>query len=190
MDTTPPHEGLPDNAKLVFKGVIFEVWQWEQEMYDGSTKTFEKTWRPPTIEVIASIGDRILIGHQEQPTHGTFISLFGGRPENDDIEAEARRELLEETGYVSDDWQLLLKKAKRGHTIHQTYVFIARDCRKEREQSLDAGEKISVEAVSFKAFLDLSEDPKAWICNDLIEYLREVRKDENKKREFRRLLFP
>ena len=34
-------KGLPENAKLVFKGVLFDTWQWEQELFDGSYSTFE-----------------------------------------------------------------------------------------------------------------------------------------------------
>jgi hypothetical protein len=37
---TKIHQGLPENAKLAFKGERFEVWQWEQTMYDGSTKKY------------------------------------------------------------------------------------------------------------------------------------------------------
>lgn len=37
---------IPENAKLVFKGKIFDTYQWEQEMYDGSRVTFEKIKRP------------------------------------------------------------------------------------------------------------------------------------------------
>lgn len=32
---------LPPQAKKVFTGQIFDVYQWEQEMYDGSFETFE-----------------------------------------------------------------------------------------------------------------------------------------------------
>ena len=31
---------LPEQAKKVFDGEIFDVYQWDQEMYDGSTETF------------------------------------------------------------------------------------------------------------------------------------------------------
>lgn len=33
---------IPDHAKCVFKGVIFDVYQWEQKLYNGTTTTFEK----------------------------------------------------------------------------------------------------------------------------------------------------
>ena len=33
---------IPENAKRVFKGIIFDVYQWEQELYNGSKAVFEK----------------------------------------------------------------------------------------------------------------------------------------------------
>ncbi len=32
---------IPPNAKRVFKGIIFDVYQWQQKMFDGSKETFE-----------------------------------------------------------------------------------------------------------------------------------------------------
>ena len=52
---------LPKNARRVFKGEIFEVWQWPQKMYDGSTETFEMLKRPDTTQVIATVGDKIAL---------------------------------------------------------------------------------------------------------------------------------
>jgi ADP-ribose pyrophosphatase len=104
MSNAQPRPGLPANAQLVFKGVIFEVWQWEQEMFDGTKETFERIWRSPTVEVIAAVGDKILIEEQSQPDRKNIISLASGRADQgEDVMAEAKRELLEETGYASDD---------------------------------------------------------------------------------------
>ena len=33
MSKTKP---IPSYAKMVFKGKLFEVWQWEQKMFDGT----------------------------------------------------------------------------------------------------------------------------------------------------------
>ena len=43
---------IPKDARCVFKGVIFEVWQWEQKMFDGSMATFERIKRPDTVVII------------------------------------------------------------------------------------------------------------------------------------------
>ena len=58
----------PDSAKLMFKGVIFEVYQWQQQMYDGSTETFEALKRPDTVSIIPVTKDKkFIILRQEQP---------------------------------------------------------------------------------------------------------------------------
>jgi ADP-ribose pyrophosphatase len=151
---------LPPNAKKVFSGKIFEVWQWEQNMFDGSTATFERLKRPDTVQVIVVVGDSILIQKEEQPDSSRpFTALPGGRCEAGEEPLEAaKRELLEETGYVSDDWSLWLEKNPVGKMEWTIYTFIARNCRKEQEPKLDAGERIRPHLISFDEFLALAED--------------------------------
>lgn len=66
----------------------------------------------------------------------------------DALEA-ARRELLEETGYVSEEWRYLLSVPSHA-TIADNYahVFVAGNCRKSREQHLDETEFLNVERYS------------------------------------------
>ncbi len=63
--------------------------------------------------------------------------------------AAARRELLEETGYVSDDWKHLLTVPSHA-TIADNYahIFLATGCRRSREQSLDETEFLKVRKYS------------------------------------------
>ncbi|PJC53414.1 MAG: hypothetical protein CO029_02850, partial [Candidatus Magasanikbacteria bacterium CG_4_9_14_0_2_um_filter_41_10] len=72
---------IPEQAKKVFSGVIFDVYQWEQELYDGSKATFERLTRPATLQVIAEVDGRIAMSDEEQPAKGRFLSLLGGRQE-------------------------------------------------------------------------------------------------------------
>src|SRR3989344_6006543 len=99
---------IPPQAKRVFKGVIFDVYQWEQKMFDGTTTTFEKLKRPDTVVVFPILPDgRILLTEQEQPGKQLFIGATGGRvDENEDILESAKRELLEESGYKAEEYVL------------------------------------------------------------------------------------
>ena len=64
--------------------------------------------------------------------------------EEDALEA-AKRELLEETGYVSDSWRHLLTVPSNA-TLADNYahIYVAENCRKSGEQKLDETEFLNV----------------------------------------------
>ncbi|MBU4338880.1 NUDIX domain-containing protein [Patescibacteria group bacterium] len=181
---------LPLNAKRAFKGEIFEVWQWEQKMFDGSVEIFEKLKRSNTAGVIAAAGGKILIQAQEQPDKPeVFASIPGGRcEEGEDSLVAAKRELLEETGYASDDWELWNEQEPVSKLIWTVYTYIARDCVYKQPPRLDAGEKITIRFISFDEFLMLSED-KNFYEKELVNALYRARFDKKFREEFRKLLF-
>lgn len=181
---------LPSNAKLVFKGVIFEMWQWEQKMYDGSIEIFEKLKRSDTAGVIAIAGNQILIQEQSQPDNQeSFASIPGGRcEEGEDSFQAAKRELLEETGYVSDDWELWTEQNPVGKMIWTVYIYVARNCVYKQSPNLDPGEKITTQLISFDDFLMLSED-KNFYEKELTNTLIWARFDQKFREEFKNLLF-
>lgn len=184
-------DDLPKNAKSVFKGKIFEVWQWDQKMFDGSVEIFERLVRPDTAQVIAAVGAKILIQEQEQPDKAhSFASIPGGRcEEGEDPLAAAKRELLEETGYVSDDWVIWRKEQPIGKIIWTVHTYIARNCRYEKTPALDAGEKIKTRLISFDDFLMLSEDPAFYERKDLCCAMIRARFDNTYQEEFKKLIF-
>ena len=61
----------------------------------------------------------------------------------------ARRELLEETGYVSDDWKhVITVPSSATISDNYAYVFAAGNCRKSAEQKLDETEFLNVRKYS------------------------------------------
>ena len=66
-------------------------------------------------------------------------------PDAEDAMDTAKRELLEETGYVSDEWEHLLTVPSNA-TISDNYahIFAAKNCRKEQDQDLDVTEFLNV----------------------------------------------
>lgn len=147
---------LPKDAKKVFDGVIFDVYQWEQQMYDGSTETFEMLKRADTTLIIPTANDKIYIVEEEQPHKGPFTGLLGGRvEEGEDPLTGAKRELLEEGGFISDDWELYTSYMPYTKLDWTISVYIARNCQKITEQKLDPGEKIAIKEVSFDDFVTL-----------------------------------
>ncbi len=157
---TPPY-GLPPTAKRVFNGHIWNVYQWEQRMFDGTTGTFECLKRVNTTVIIPVIGDKILIQRQLQPHWDReLICLPSGRcnGEEEPLKCGAR-ELLEETGYASNDWEFLQSVHPYRNIVWEVFTFIARDCQKQAQQNLDPGERINLEMVSFAELLNLVEHP-------------------------------
>src|SRR3989344_7350327 len=101
---------MPPDAKLVFKGKIFDVYQWEQTLFDGTKTTFEKLKRADTVVVIPVTAEgKIVLTMQEQPGKTPFLGCAGGRAEaGEDPLAAAGRGLAVETGYEHDELVLLL----------------------------------------------------------------------------------
>ncbi len=155
---------IPAGSEKVFSGIRSEVYQWDQQMYDESYSRFERIRFSDGAFVlpILSNGD-ILLTEQEQPGRDhSFISLPGGGfdfPEEDSLDC-AKRELFEETGYVSDNWDLWFVSTGTANIISYTYFYIAYDSRRITEPRLDPGEKIRLHPMSFDEFLLLSENPR------------------------------
>ena len=83
------------------------------------------------------------------------IEREGGR-EYTTLKAEdelsaAKRELSEETGYESDEWEFLMKLPSNA-TLADNYasIFVAKNCRKVSGQSLDETEYLNVKICSEK----------------------------------------
>ena len=98
---TPPNAKLiPKEEKCIFKGIIYDVYQWEQEVFDGSKKTFEMLKSADTVRVIAIKDGKIVIARQEILNTVVFICIPSGmndRGTENELEC-AKKELLEETG--------------------------------------------------------------------------------------------
>jgi ADP-ribose pyrophosphatase len=164
---------IPQQAKRVFQGAIFDVYQWEQEMYDGTKEVFEKLKRSYTVEIIAVTPEgKIIVQRQQQPDSETwFLSLVGGRIEEGEEPLEAaKREMLEETGYVSQHWEHLETYDGSNKVDWKNFIYTARGCEKISEQHLDAGERIEVFFVTFDEFIELVDSHQLKrVCESLRE---------------------
>lgn len=149
---------IPKDAKLVFKGVLFDVYQWQQEMFDGTFATFERLRRKSSINVLAIMEDgKFMLCEEEQPTRGKFLCVPGGQVDRDEKpEFAGARELREETG-CEGTLELWMETNPYGNKIDWTvYSYIARNCKKVAEQHLDAGERITTRFVDFEKFIDIA----------------------------------
>ena len=160
----PPHAlCIPAQAECVFNGVIYDVYHWQQTMFDGSTATFEMLKRPDTIKVIAIRDGKIVILEQQQPDTKLFYDVPGGRhdhPGETEVQA-AQRELKEETGLEFAEWRLLSVTQPHGKVEQFIYIYLASEFVSETEQQLDAGEKISVHYLTLAEVKQLFDAPNA-----------------------------
>lgn len=169
---------LPPQAELKFKGQIFDVYQWPQTMFDGSTHQFEMLKRPDTVNVIGVSDGKILVINDEQPHLGARMTFPGGRVDPSDASTlqAAQREMQEETGYSFGSWRLISVKQPYRKIEWFTYLYLAWDGHKNSEPNLDPGEKISVRAQTFQEVKDLAINNTGYIANekDLFETLQSL----------------
>ena len=182
---------IPDYAKKVFSGEIFDVYQWEQELFDGTTAIFEKLKRPDTVVVFPVLPDgRIILTEQEQPGKDAFIGATGGRvDEGEEILETAKRELLEESGYEAEKFILWSAQQPVSKIDWVVYTFIAKGLKRVAEPNLDGGEKIILKPVTFDELLELP-DNSLFNEKEVVLELLQARLDEKKKAGLKRLFDP
>ncbi len=145
---------LPDNARLMFEGVRYNVWQWEQTLFDGSTVIFEAASRADCVTIIATVEDKILVLQEEQPGQAPFLALPGGHCEGlDSPERTAKFKLELEAGYKAEAFTKWFV-APYGWVIGDNHFFIARNVTQGGAVREDPGDKISPKLISFDEFLD------------------------------------
>jgi len=182
---------IPNHAKKVFDGVVFDVYQWEQELFDGTKTTFEKIKRPDTVVVFPVLDDgKIILTEQEQPGKEPFIGATGGQvDEGEDILEAAKRELLEESGYEASEFILWDAQHPTSKIDWVIYTFIAKGLKKVSGMNLDAGEKITLKLVNFDEFIELGTNKK-FAEKEIVFKLLEAKLYPEKKEGLRKLFNP
>ena len=180
---------IPEHAKLVHKGVVFDVFQWEQELFDGSTTTFEGLNRRDTALVIPILENgNIVVINEEQPWATPRTSLLGGGRESDEEMIDtAKREMLEEAGLTSEDWQKIRVYTPSGKIEWDIHVFVARNCKRVAEPLNDPGEKIEQVELNFDDFVKTVCSRGFWDQGFACDVLRAAYED--KLNEFKSELY-
>lgn len=150
---------IPKEAKQVFKGTIFDVYHWEQEMFDGSFETFEMLRRPDAVAIVAIKGDKLVVVEEHQPNNAHWHAIPAGRhdvPGETQLQA-AKRELTEETGMVFKQWRLIDVVQPVEKIEWFVYVYLATEFERSVEQKHDKGEKITVKEMTLDEYHELKK---------------------------------
>lgn len=186
-----PKNKIPKNAKLVFKGLMFDVYQWQQKMFDGSYVTYEAIKRQGTVVIIPTMGNKILTTIETQPNIPWTVGLIAGKIEREEKPLHsAKRELLEEAGLKSNDWELLhVHDANNSRKVDwNIYTYVARDCKKVAEPKLEPGEKIKIRMVDLSTFFKLPENAKR-MDGFLVDYINKIKNSKEEQEKFKKKLF-
>ncbi|HEU4965889.1 MAG TPA: NUDIX domain-containing protein [Candidatus Saccharimonadales bacterium] len=141
---------IPDSAECVFRGEIFDVYQWPQPLFDGSVAAFEMLKRPDTVIIIGIVDDKMVVLEDDQPHRGLYRSFPGGRVDDgEDILAAAQREMREESGYSFAQWKLLDVQQPQVKIEWFVHVYLAWRVVGRGQPHMDAGERISVSLESY-----------------------------------------
>lgn len=98
---------IPSHAKKVFSGVLFDVYQWEQEMFDGTHQTFEMVRGYDVAKAILIHDGKIWLTHEHQPNHSKIDMPGGMLHRDEDPSMGIQREVSEETGMIFQHYNLL-----------------------------------------------------------------------------------
>jgi ADP-ribose pyrophosphatase len=150
-----------ESGGLVFDGQLLKVYRDTVRLPDGTHGTREYIRHPGAVAMVALFEDgTVLLERQYRyPGRREFIEIPAGKLEPGEPHLEtARRELLEETGYVAAEWTRLgVIHTSIGYADETIELFLARKLTKQ-EARLDAGEFLEVLRIPFTEAVAMIRD--------------------------------
>lgn len=181
----------PSSARLAFRGILFEVWQWEQTLFDGTETVFEVLSRPDTVLVLPVLDDGLVVLAQErQPGMPLMLRTLGGRIRpGESPEEAAHRELFEESGYVAEELRLWDAWQPVNKMDWAVYLYVAHALSRPSDATLDGGEVIELQTLPAAELLERNSD----LGIDDYEFLHKLyfaRSDDRERKRVTQLLDP
>jgi len=128
----------------------------EEEKHTGSFFTIDP---PDWINVIplTPANEVVLVEQYRFGIEAPTLELPGGMvDEGEEVVQTAKRELLEETGYRSSEWEYIgAVSSNPAIQTNFTHTYIARNCRPAGEQNLGEHEFIKVHITPLETYLEM-----------------------------------
>ncbi|MDP3539837.1 MAG: NUDIX hydrolase [Azonexus sp.] len=142
-------------SETVFKGVLLEVRKDQVLLPNGKESLREYIVHPGAVVIMAFLDNGNLLFERQfrYPLRRVFLELPAGKIDHGEATIDtARRELLEETGYVASEWEYLgLMHPCIGYSDERIEIFAARGLHLAGEKQLDHNEFLEVVELSPEA---------------------------------------
>lgn len=138
------------SGETVYDAGIFSVRRDRYELRGAPTRPFHVIECAPWVNVVPVTrdGSVVLVRQYRHGVQAMSLEVPGGVVDaaDDDPEAAAARELLEETGYAGREMELLAAVSSNPAILeNRTYCYLARDVRPVAEPRPDDDEDLTVE---------------------------------------------
>ena len=150
------------NNRVVYSGNIFSVREGEIETGKGQVYPRQVVVHPGGVGIVAlQDGQVILVKQFRIPIERRILELPAGRLEaGESPEMCARRELVEEVGYIADKFELIAEYyTSVGYSTEKMYLYLVADARKTAAEP-EADEELEIIYLSLaevKHMLDKGE---------------------------------
>ena len=145
-------------TKKIHNGMFLTFTQDLIELSDGTTgiREFVSTNDGCAVVAVDSLKNLILVQQFRYAHKTTLLELPAGAMEkNEEPIDAAKRELFEETGFKSKDWQNLGTILPSTYATQKTHIFLAKNAQQVSDPTPDEGEILKTHIIPFDEVLNM-----------------------------------